>query len=136
MNRFLVTKTLVILGLLIAIGAAANWARTKWRKHATPAEQTEAAPAENAGPTDKVIVGDQAQKNLGLTAKQLEAGVFWKTISVPGMIVDRPGFTDREVAAPVAGSITRLFHVPGDLVHPGDELFTLRLASEVLQQTQ
>ena len=39
----------------------------------------------------KIIVGDQAQKNLGLTAKPLRTETFWKTITVPGMVVDRPG---------------------------------------------
>ena len=84
----------------------------------------------------KIIVGDQAQKNLGLTAKPLQSTTFWKTITVPGMIVDRPGVSDREVVAPAAGTVSQLFHVPGDTVSPGDKLFTLKLASESLQLTQ
>jgi biotin carboxyl carrier protein len=87
-------------------------------------------------PSDKIIVGDQAQKNLGLTAKPLQADVFWKTITIQGMVVDRPGFSDREVVAPAVGIVSQLFHVPGDMVRPGDKLFTLKLASESLQQTQ
>jgi membrane fusion protein, heavy metal efflux system len=52
------------------------------------------------------------------------------------MVVDRPGFSDREVIAPAVGSISELFHVPGDTVRPGDKLFTLKLASESLHETQ
>jgi biotin carboxyl carrier protein len=81
-------------------------------------------------------VGDQAQKNLGLTAKPLQTDFFWKTIAIQGMVVDRPGFSDREVVAPAVGTVSQLFHVPGDMVRPGDKLFTLKLASESLQQTQ
>ena len=50
--------------------------------------------------------------------------------------MDRPGVSDREVVAPAVGTISQLFHVPGDTVRPGDKLFTLKLASESLQQTQ
>jgi biotin carboxyl carrier protein len=57
-------------------------------------------------------------------------------ITIQGMIVDRPGFSDREIVAPVTGIVTRLFHVPGDMVRPDDKLFTLKLASESLQMTQ
>lgn len=84
----------------------------------------------------KVIVSDRAQENLGLTAKTLQSTVFWRTVTVPGMIVDRPGMSDREVVAPVTGAIGEIFCTPGDLVQPGDQLFTLKLASEALQQAQ
>jgi len=86
--------------------------------------------------SNKVIVNDQAQQNLGITAKPLRAETFWKTITVQGMIVDRPGFSDREIVAPATGTVSKLFHVPGDMVDPGDKLFTLRLASDSIQQTQ
>jgi biotin carboxyl carrier protein len=52
------------------------------------------------------------------------------------MVVDRPGYSDREVVAPAVGTVIQLFRVPGDMVRPGDKLFTLKLASESLQQTQ
>src|SRR5438093_410683 len=62
-----------------------------------------AAAAREAGtPSEKVIVSDQAQKNLGLTARRLKAETFWKSIQVPGMVVDRPGQSDRGVSAPAA----------------------------------
>ncbi|MEX0978927.1 MAG: MchE protein [Pirellulales bacterium] len=92
--------------------------------------------AEANSPADKIIVGDQAQKNLGLTAKPLKADIFWKTITVQGMVVDRPGVSDRQIVAPAIGIVTRIFHVPGDTVRLGDVLFTLKLSSDSLHQTQ
>jgi biotin carboxyl carrier protein len=131
-------KLLSLVGLAIAIAVAGYASRdlllSKSESAIAEPSNTESVLAETNSNT--IIVGDQAQKNLGITAKQLKTTTFWKTITVPGMIVDRPGISDREVVAPVVGSIAELFHVPGDTVHPGDKLFTLKLASESLQETQ
>ena len=124
----------VVLG---GVAAAGYSTRDKWLpKDAAKTAPASAAPSASSAPTDKIIVGEHAQKNLGLTSKPLQATVFWKSIVVPGMVVDRPGVSDREIAAPAIGTISRLWHVPGDTVHPGDVLFTLKLASETLHQTQ
>lgn len=99
-------------------------------------DEMDAPLAEVDAHAHKVVVSDQAQGNLRLTAKALKAGVFWKTITVQGMVVDRPGVSDREIAAPAVGIVSQILHVPGDVVGPGDVLFTLKLASESLNQTQ
>lgn len=52
------------------------------------------------------------------------------------MIVDRPGQSDRSVVTPVTGIIIKMDHFPGDSVYPGDVLYTIRLLSESLHQTQ
>src|SRR5262249_18602915 len=98
--------------------------------------ESAAAPGATAAPADKVILSDQAQKNLGLTARPLVARTFWKTIQVPGMVVDRPGPHDRGVVAPAAGVVARIARVPGDTVRPGELLFVLRLLSEPLHRAQ
>jgi cobalt-zinc-cadmium efflux system membrane fusion protein len=132
-----IVQWIVVSCVLLAVAGGIWWSYPKWRASSTPVAVPSTTPAEEeAGPTDTIIVGDQAQKNLGLTAKRLQTEVFWKTITVQGMIVDRPGMSDREVVAPAIGTISQIFHVPGDMVRPGDILFTLKLASESLQQTQ
>ncbi len=136
MIRRIVQFVVVSCGLLALLGGV-WWSYQQSRPISLAAELPVAPPAEEAAaPADTIIVGDQAQKNLGLTAKRLQTEVFWKTITVQGMIVDRPGMSDREVVAPAIGTISQIFHVPGDMVRPGDSLFTLKLASESLQQTQ
>jgi cobalt-zinc-cadmium efflux system membrane fusion protein len=138
MNRARFLSPLLLLPLAIALGAAGYMALAWWKsdeQRAAPASMTVGNEAAS-GPTDKIIVSDQAQRNLGLTAKSLQAGVFWKTVTIQGMVVDRPGFSDREIVAPAIGVVVELYHVPGDMVQPGDKLFKLKLASESLQQTQ
>jgi multidrug efflux pump subunit AcrA (membrane-fusion protein) len=78
----------------------------------------------------------QARANLGLVSKPAAVGAYWKTIQIPGVIVDRPGRTDRGVTAPAVGVIVEVHAHPGDTVGPGQRLFTLRLSSEYLQSSQ
>lgn len=78
----------------------------------------------------------QAQKNLGLSSQPLKTTSFWRTIDVPGVIVDRPGISDRGVVAPVSGIITKIFHFPGDAVEPETPLFRIRLVSESIHASQ
>jgi cobalt-zinc-cadmium efflux system membrane fusion protein len=131
-------KPLALVAALAGVGVAGYATRDRWlhlREQTPPAESTGAA-GEPVAPTTKVIVNEQAQQNLGLTTKPLTAQTFWKTVQVPGMVVDRPGLSDRGVVAPATGIIARIAHVPGDTVRPGDVLFTLKLLSESLHLTQ
>ncbi len=50
--------------------------------------------------------------------------------------MDRPGRSDRGVTAPAVGAVVQIHAFPGDTVKPGERLFTLRLFSEYLQNTQ
>jgi membrane fusion protein, heavy metal efflux system len=136
LNQF--AKPLSFVALIAAVAVTGYLSRAMWLpRPRTAVTGPSVMPPDKANtPSDKLIVGEQAQKNLGLTAKPLQTAVFWKTIAIQGMIVDRPGFSDREVVAPAVGTVNQLFHVPGDMVRPGDKLFTLKLASESLQQTQ
>src|SRR5262245_33610251 len=104
--------TLAIAAALVAAGFKYGQGWIPWLQH-DEAKQTAAEPEEVAGPTDKVIVGDQAQKNLKITATSLKATTFWKTITIPGTIVDRPGVSDRDVVAPAVGVVSNIHHVPG-----------------------
>jgi cobalt-zinc-cadmium efflux system membrane fusion protein len=131
-------KPLAVVTVLVGLGFAGYATREQWLPLVQPPKPTE--PVESSGeaaaPVTKVIVNEQAQTNLGLTAKPLKAQTYWKTIPVPGMVVDRPGLSDRGVTAPVTGVVVKIAHVPGDSVRPGDVLFTLRVLSEALHLTQ
>lgn len=83
-----------------------------------------------------VRLSAQARKNLGLVARPLKATTYWRTIELPGVVVDRPGVSDRGVVAPVAGTVTQIHALPGVTVAPSTPLFTLRLVSESLHASQ
>ena len=79
----------------------------------------------------------QARKNIGLgDPLKIELEDFTKTVTVPGMVVERPGRSTVEVTAPMTGVITRIYAVEGEAVEPGAKLFDLRLTHEELVQVQ
>jgi biotin carboxyl carrier protein len=132
-----IVRGVVALALVAGVAAGAYHTRDRWLPFFRPAEHAEDhGPATTAAPSEKVLLSAQAQKNLRLVSKPLVPTTFWKTISVPGVIVDRPGHSDRGVVAPLTGVVTRIHHFPGETVNPGDDLFTVRLLSDILHQTQ
>ncbi|QEG18939.1 efflux RND transporter periplasmic adaptor subunit [Gimesia maris] len=135
-----------VLGISIAvlIVAVFIW-RDQWMPlsdQKQPGEVNRAAAVEKQGDQskaseqEKIILSDQAIANLGLKVKSELPETYWKTLQVPGMIVDRPGRSDQGVISPVDGVVEKMNYYPGDTVQPGEVLYTIRILSETLQQTQ
>jgi biotin carboxyl carrier protein len=134
-------RLLTGLALLTGVAATGYLSRSVWLPLLTPAPATDTAenrhePHSIPGEVQQVRLSPQAQANLRLIVKPLQVDTYWRTIQVPGVILDRPAQSDRGIVAPVTGVVTRVHHFPGDNVKPGDSLFTLRLLSETLQLTQ
>jgi len=81
-------------------------------------------------------LSQQARANLGLMSKLVRPQTYWRTIQIPGVIVDRPGVTDRGITSPIGGVVTVVHAFQGDIIRPREKLFTLRLVSEYLQNSQ
>ncbi|HQR05698.1 MAG TPA: efflux RND transporter periplasmic adaptor subunit [Gemmatales bacterium] len=126
--------TLLVLALIIA----AYFTRSTWLPWVTTTKAGDAASSQHeaASVTDKVLLSDQAIANLGIKSLPLVTSTYWKSITVPGMIVDRPGQSDRGVVSPVMGVIETVHRFPGESVAPGEPLFTIRVLSETLHQAQ
>ncbi len=81
----------------------------------------------------------QAKRNLGLTSttvRPIALETYWRTITVPAIVVERPGRTRIQVATPLTGVITHVHAVKGEAVEPGTVLFKIRLTHEDLVRTQ
>ena len=128
----------IAVALLAACGVVLFTTREYWS--ASLFQSTEKPDAsETPPPVDepKVLkLTPQARKNLGLVARPAKAETYWRKVQIPGTVVDRPGLSDRGVTSPAVGIVTEVHAFPGDTVKPGDRLFTLRLFSEYLQNTQ
>jgi len=77
-----------------------------------------------------------AQKNIGLRLAVVKLSPFERTMSVPGVVVERPGWSVVEVTAPMTGVVTRIYPIQGEAVRPGQPLFEVRLTHEDLLQVQ
>ena len=130
----------VVIGCfaLVAIAIAATLGYRQWQSQiaAGPARPEPSAADLPPGQTAPVRLSRQARANLGLTSKPLQLTTYWRTIDLPGVIVDRPGVSDRGVVAPVTGVVTQIDAFPGDPVKPEAPLLSIRLVSESLHASQ
>ncbi len=81
----------------------------------------------------------QGRRNIGLTPEMIRPVVletYRKSITVPAVVVERPGRTRVQVATPMTGVITHVHAVQGEAVEPGTLLFQIRLTHEDLVQAQ
>jgi cobalt-zinc-cadmium efflux system membrane fusion protein len=140
-----VVTPLVTVAVVGAAGFAAYRTQDRWMPYVFPVkgakpegEHAEGGKAEEhaAKAVDRVKLSAQAQKNLGLDVDTLTPQEYWRTLLIPGVVVDRPGESDRGVTSKVAGVILAIKARPGTTVKSGDPLFTIQLASEFLQSAQ
>ena len=92
--------------------------------------------AQPVGERETLEISLQARKNLGLVSKPLRVMNYWRKVAIPGEVVDVPGVSDRGVTSPAVGVVTRIDPFPGDTVRPGERLFTIRLLSDYVQNSQ
>jgi len=83
-----------------------------------------------------IKLSKQARGSIGLRLARVELRPFDRTITVPGIIVERPGWSVLEVTAPMTGVVTRVYPIQGEAVEPNQPLFEVRLTHEDLLQVQ
>ncbi|MDB5339587.1 MAG: efflux transporter, family, subunit [Planctomycetaceae bacterium] len=137
-SRSLFVRWVFLISVTAAIVAGVFWNRDRLMSLLRPTGAAKLAehPPQPISEAKVLKLSEQARKNLGLVSKPAKPQTYWRTIQVPGAITDRPGKSDRGVTSPVVGVVTQVHAFPGDTVHPGDRLFTLRLISEYIQNTQ
>ncbi|WP_237226186.1 efflux RND transporter periplasmic adaptor subunit [Rubinisphaera sp. JC750] len=156
MPRFLLLRagmrailTSVVLTILFASGVVAGF----WfypQVFATPAEPHDHDPHDHPADDmqedahgdhdhedeDHVALTEQAFENLGLRLGSPTTGDYWKSVLVPGKVVEIPGRSDLAVSTPVAGVIESVHVIPGQNIPMESPLFTIRLTDEALLAAQ
>lgn len=143
-NISLLLRYVALALILAGLATTAYLTRDKWKPLLDKFQQaSDAKPKESAGHdehgdtgTARVKLSEQAQKNLKLIVEPIVPETYSRTLLIPGMVIDRPGLSDRGVISPVAGVISTVFIQPGDTLQPGEKLFSVRLLSEVFQTSQ
>jgi cobalt-zinc-cadmium efflux system membrane fusion protein len=91
------------------------------------------AHADNA---NELPLSEQARKNLGLKLGDIKFTDYWRTVTVPGIVSEQPGHSERRITTAVNGVVTKVYAFPGQTVRPGDPLFDVQPTSELLASTQ
>ncbi len=132
-------QALAYVVVIVGVGAGVWFSRDRWLPQLTESSDSSELAEEDSPPITEpkmLKLSEQARANLALVSKPAKPQTYWRTIQIPGVIVDRPGVTDRGITSPIGGVVTQMHAFQGDIVRPGDKLFTLRLVSEYLQNSQ
>ena len=92
-----VARSLSVVGVLMLFGVGTYLTRGSWSNTLKPKSVTQAQEEQTAPPIQEaktLKMSEQARKNLGLVSKPAKPQAYWRTIEVPGEIVDRPGYSD------------------------------------------
>ena len=145
--------TWALVGLLIAGGAFAAtspvwlpWARpmvSNWlaRQSAPSTPQ----PDEHAGhdhghaghsEDSSIELSANALRNVGFEPITIEPTTYVKTITVPAMVVERPGRSQIHITAPLTGVVAKIVPIQGAAIEPDSSMFEIRLTHEELVTAQ
>ena len=83
-----------------------------------------------------IELSPQALKNIAYEPLTVALGSYDRAISLPGIVVERPGKSQLRVSAPLTGIVTRSYAMQGEAVAPGSPLFDVRLTHEELVSAQ
>ncbi len=116
--------------------AADNHGDTDEADHDDEAEAEHVHVLNEANEEFTLSLSPQARRNLRLSVVEVQRQPFEKTVTIPAMVVERPGLARIEISAPLTGVVTSVYHTKGETVTAGEPLFQLRLTHEELVQAQ
>lgn len=85
---------------------------------------------------DTLTLSPTAWKNIGLETATVEPRDFEKVVSVPAMVVERPGRSNNDITASMTGVVTQVYPLERQAIEPGDALFDMRLTHEDIVTAQ
>lgn len=136
-ERYVSIAAVVVL-LIVATVAAPYWL-PRLKQWVTPSPAAEDQHEQSAPPDDHanaVALSSQAQASIGIQLAKVQLTNFDRAISVPGIVVERPGRSRFEIGTPLAAEVSRIFVGQAEAVRPGQDLFELQLTHDELVQLQ
>ncbi len=141
-------KWAVVIGVVGVVAILAVVFRGQWLSAASKLSSSAAATDEEDGhdghdhghaghdEASSLELSPQARKNAGLETATITLEPYVRTVTMPAMVVGRPGRSHIEVTATLGGRVTRVYPIEGEAVEPGQPLFDLRLTHEELVRAQ
>ncbi len=146
-----IVKPLIGIALVIGLGVAAFATQNQWMPYLTSADSaSQSPPALNsddaheghdhgqAGHNESASIelSDRGLKNIGFEPYRIVPTEYQKTLTLPAIVVERPGRSQIHITAPLTGAISKIHAVTGEAIAPGDLMFELRLTHEELVTSQ
>jgi multidrug efflux pump subunit AcrA (membrane-fusion protein) len=139
-----VTIITLTIGAAVVVALGALMADRFWPTGARPTSELHGERAHDesehghAAHTDaaSVELSPQALKNIGFVPLAIALTNYDRELAIPGMVVERQGRSQITVAAPLAGTITKIHVIEGEAVAPETPLFVIRLTHEELVTAQ
>ena len=75
-------------------------------------------------------------KNIDFAPATVALSTFERSVTLPAMVVERPGHSQIYSTAPMTGVVTRIYPVEGAAIEPGSPMFDIRLTHEELVNAQ
>lgn len=95
--------------------------------------------ADHPSDLQSIELSPQAMNSLGLNSEYLrpiELTTFRRSISLPAVIISKPGRSLVQVSSPMNGIVAHVHAVSGEAVQQGELLFEVRLSFEDLVESQ
>lgn len=83
-----------------------------------------------------IELSESGLRNVGFRPVTIELTPFTKIMTMPAMVVERPGRSQIHVTAPLTGVVTKIYPIQGAAVAAGSPLFQIRLTHEELVASQ
>ncbi len=83
-----------------------------------------------------IELSENGLRNIGFEAHAIEPTSYDRKLTIPAIIVERPGRSQLHITAPLTGVVTVIHAVTGEAIGSGEPLFELRLTHEELVAAQ
>lgn len=83
-----------------------------------------------------IELSERGLKNIGFEPLTIMPSSYHRQLTLPAIVVERPGRSQLHITAPLTGIVTAIHAVTGDAVDSGDPLFDIRLTHEELVAAQ
>lgn len=144
------SMAILVVVLIIAAATSSMWlphVKQLWASQTAPQNKEESLDTHDdhaghdhghAGHSDatSVELSERGLKNIDFRPLTIELGTYSRRVTVPAMVVERPGRTLLNISAPLTGVISKIYPVEGASIEPGSPLFEIRLTHEELVTAQ
>lgn len=129
--------------LLLGAGLGAYFTRSQWLplldRVSVPATAADLKPDphdHSGGQPAGLVLSDSARENLELQLGKVQLQEWWRTASMPGVVTEQPGHSERRITTSLNGIVVGVHVYPGQTVKPGDPLLDLQPTGELLTTAQ